>query len=61
MPVTVQISVSDATEKIPKGWDVEHESYTVEVLKSNSANIGIECRVNASYWPGVVRGLDSLF
>jgi hexosaminidase len=53
--------VRDATRKIPLGWDVEHEGYSLTVEKSSNANEGILCRINASYWPGAVRGIDSLF
>ena len=47
--------------KIPDGYLSEHESYTLSIEKSPSANEGINVTISAKYYPGYVWAIDSLF
>ena len=46
---------------IPDGYKTEHEAYSLNIRMSDIPNEGIVADLQAKYYPGYVRGLDSLF
>lgn len=61
MLVNVNATLLNWEMKIPDSYKTEHESYTLNILKSPNANEGINVTIYAKYYPGYVRALDSLF
>ena len=48
-------------ERVPDGFDSKYEAYSLEVKRSKVTNEGIKAVIKADYYPGMVRGIDSLF
>ncbi len=61
LPVTVELDLKHYDTHIPDGFDTKYEAYSLSVKRSEVANEGIKAVVQADYYPGMVRGLDSLF
>lgn len=59
--VNVNATLLNVTHMIPDEYNTEHEYYELIIKKSANANEGIEVVLNAKFYPGFVRGLDSLF
>lgn len=57
----VNATLKDNTTFIPDGYKTEYEAYSLQISMSKNANEGIVAQLNANYYPGYVRGLDSLF
>ena len=57
----VNATLKDNTTFIPDGYKTEFEAYSLQISMSKNANEGIVAQLSANYYPGYVRGLDSLF
>ena len=52
--INVNATLQNFEMKIPDGYLTEHESYSLSIEKSPSANEGINVTISAKYYPGYV-------